>query len=85
MLKLEVLRKGTTNYGNPIYNLVYWNGTQDEWDLAFEMGILRNYRNGFQLKRNTKYNHMVGNAPFTVTKGKRKIKTLEIQLVHYND
>ena len=81
MLKIIVERTGASIYGNPFYSVVAMEGTEEEKDLAYEMKIVKDYKKGTELARNSQYVYTVNNEPTEKTKGKRKPKTLAYEIV----
>lgn len=61
MLKIVVRRRGASIYGNPFYSVVGLEGTEKEIEKAFEMDIIRNYKNGMELVRNSGHVYTVNN------------------------
>lgn len=81
MLKIVVERTGASIYGNPFYSVVTMEGTEEEKSLAYAIGIVKDYKKGTELSRNSQYVYTVNNAPTETTKGKRKPKKLSYEIV----
>lgn len=78
MLKIIVKRRGSSVYGNPFYTVIGLEGTEKEIQDAYNMDIIRDYKKGTELLRNSSYVYTVNNKP---TKKENKKGCIEYQIL----
>ena len=81
MLKIIVKRRGSSVYGNPFYTVIGLEGTEKEIQDAYNMDIIRDYKKGTELLRNSSYVYTVNNDKKEITKGKRKVRSIVFKIV----